>query len=613
MTDTGGTLLHSLASGMSDVSGVTLVTGGAFADHLALSDQVARTVDFLTLDGAPAGAFSTSSFGANEPSGVAYIGSTATGVYDDMLAVTSNADDSVSIVNQTGALQTAFTMTVPGGEKVTDVAHLPGADKLLVAFDTIQRIYDFDGNQLREYSTSSFGASKVRGAAIQPLTCEHVIVDKDLTEVKYLDQGASLLSVLQVVGDAAALDSRDAGRKALMEAWGYTVNVIDDSDSQASFDAASVAADVVLVTGSVVGATFGSKLTSSTTGVVNELPDALDDFGFSSSTTAAVNADGFTITDGAHYITEPFSGNPVTVFTASMLMSMPSGVLAPDLQNAGEITGNAALVTLDTGALRYDNTASPSRRVHLPFSAAETSELNADAESVLQRALEWAAGAGGGGGSGSGPAGVVFEEFTDAKANAAQNLTISKPPGTVAGDLLITAVVTDGGTSSAMNPPSGWNLIDLDETGSSVTFGVWWKLATASESGSYTFSWDGGEKVFGMVMRFSGHDPVNPIHASSSDGGNSSAPAVPAVTTTVADAMILRLGGFDDDDVTVGAPGLAGHTAITMDISGNGSGTSSAGAGYTTQAVPGSSGTASFTLTASEQYRTVTIAIAPAP
>ena len=114
-------------------------------------------------------------------------------------------------------------------------------------------------------------------------------------------------------------------------------------------------------------------------------------------------------------------------------------------------------------------------------------------------------------------------------------------------------------------------------------------------------------------MRFSGHDPVNPIHASNSDGGNSSAPASPAVTTTVADAMILRLGGFDDDDITVGDPGLAGHTAITMGKSGNGSGTSSAGAGYTIQAAPGNSGTSSFTLSASEQYRTVTIAIVPAP
>jgi hypothetical protein len=53
-------------------------------------------------------------------------------------------------------------------------------------------------------------------------------------------------------------------------------------------------------------------------------------------------------------------------------------------------------------------------------------------------------------------------------------------------------------------------------------------------------------------------------------------PLCPAVTTTVDDALILRIGGFDDD-----------------------------------QAASGDSGTANFTLIASEQARTVTIAPAP--
>jgi hypothetical protein len=77
--------------------------------------------------------------------------------------------------------------------------------------------------------------------------------------------------------------------------------------------------------------------------------------------------------------------------------------------------------------------------------------------------------------------------------------------------------------------------------------------------------------------------------------------------------MVLRLGGFDDDDISIGNPGLTGHTAITMDQSSNGNGTASAGAGYVTQAAAGDSGTSDFLLSASEQYRTVTIAIAPAP
>jgi hypothetical protein len=85
------------------------------------------------------------------------------------------------------------------------------------------------------------------------------------------------------------------------------------------------------------------------------------------------------------------------------------------------------------------------------------------------------------------------------------------------------------------------------------------------------------------------------------------------VTTTVADTLILRLGGFDDDDITADDPGLAGHTVINMSDSGNGPATASGGSGYVLQPAAGDSGTSSFALTASEEYVTVTIGIAPAP
>ena len=82
--------------------------------------------------------------------------------------------------------------------------------------------------------------------------------------------------------------------------------------------------------------------------------------------------------------------------------------------------------------------------------------------------------------------------------------------------------------------------------------------------------------------------------------------------------MILRLGGFDDDNINVDNPGLPGHTAITMDESDSGFGTASGGAGYVTQPFAGPSGTSTFTLTDpneddGEEAVAVTIAIAPDP
>ena len=209
---------------------------------------------------------------------------------------------------------------------------------------------------------------------------------------------------------------------------------------------------------------------------------------------------------------------------------------------------------------------------------------------------------------------VVFEEFIEAKRGVdGMSLAVSKPGGTVAGNLLIAAVATYDDTSSSLSAPAGWNLINMDNEGGGVTFGVWWKIAAASEGSDYTFSWSSNEQAYGWIMRFSGHHPTNPINASAFARGSTRYPPSPAVTSTVANALILRLGGFEKSEINVDAPGLAGHTVITMDSSNTSGNSASGGAGYLVRAVAGNAGTSSFTLKRSKKFRTVTIAIAPAP
>jgi hypothetical protein len=166
---------------------------------------------------------------------------------------------------------------------------------------------------------------------------------------------------------------------------------------------------------------------------------------------------------------------------------------------------------------------------------------------------------------------IRYREFEWAKEGSdTTSITIDIPPDTNEGDLLIAAVATDGGTS--ISPPlgEGWTAIDVDNYNSEVTLGAWWKLADASESSSHQFSWLGSEKAYGWMMRFTGHDSTSPINAWASGGeSGSSTPTSPAVTTTVDNCMIVRLGAFDDDDITVDDPGLPSeYTAITMDSSG---------------------------------------------
>ncbi len=165
---------------------------------------------------------------------------------------------------------------------------------------------------------------------------------------------------------------------------------------------------------------------------------------------------------------------------------------------------------------------------------------------------------------------LKFVDFNEAKVGS-DNTSITIPtPDTNEGDLLIAAVATDGDTSLTLSPPAGegWVGIVYDYS-NQVTLGAWYKLADASESSSHQFYWTGSEKAYGWIMHFTGHDPTNPINAYSTYGESSGTPTSPTVTTTVNNCIILRLGAFDNDDITEGDTGLTGHTTITMTDSGS--------------------------------------------
>jgi hypothetical protein len=189
-----------------------------------------------------------------------------------------------------------------------------------------------------------------------------------------------------------------------------------------------------------------------------------------------------------------------------------------------------------------------------------------------------------------------YRGFSEGKAPSDSNTTIviPKPSGTVQNDLLIAAVAIDESPTSLT--ASGWTQIDCTAYGTAVTLGTWRKTAGASEPASYNFSWTGGQKAYGWIMRFTGHNAANPINGTPATANQTSmTPTSPAVTTTVPNCLILRLGAFDDTSVAQDNPNLlSGHTTITADSSGGSSasptyqaaGTAQSGTGAITVAWP---------------------------
>jgi len=214
-----------------------------------------------------------------------------------------------------------------------------------------------------------------------------------------------------------------------------------------------------------------------------------------------------------------------------------------------------------------------------------------------------------------GDKGVSYHAFSETKSPSnTTSLGIARPAGSVAGDLLIAAIALDGDSANSLSPPSGWTLVNAgNNANGSVGLGVFWKIAGNSEPAQYTFAWSGSEQAYGWIMRFSGHDAASPIlyNNGALTGDRSSAPICQRLATPVDKMLVLRLGAFDDDDIDINIPGLAGHTPITMDESGTGNSSTSGGAGYITQETAGDSDLVRFQLTRAEEFRTVTLGIRP--
>ncbi|MGB5538984.1 MAG: DNRLRE domain-containing protein, partial [Gammaproteobacteria bacterium] len=207
-------------------------------------------------------------------------------------------------------------------------------------------------------------------------------------------------NLLLVVVNPGSLTTQEAAKKTLIESWGYTVSLIDEADSQANYNAALAANDVVYITEDVASGTLGTKLVNATIGVVTEEDNLSDEFGLSDS----IHWGSGTVLkiEGTHYITETLPPGNLTILTASESLADLTGSLAPALQIHGVSTAGPALVSVEAGADVIAGRTAAGRRVQLPWGGDnfDVNHLNADGLTLMKRAIEWGAGAGTGGPTG---------------------------------------------------------------------------------------------------------------------------------------------------------------------------------------------------------------------
>ena len=145
-----------------------------------------------------------------------------------------------------------------------------------------------------------------------------------------------------------------------------------------------------------------------------------------------------------------------------------------------------------------------------------------------------------------GSAAVTFPTIR-ASSTSTAGKDVDKPTGTVDGDLLIAWLGYDsgsGGGTGAFGPPAGWTTLHEVQNGSSVTMGVYWKIASG-EGSSFTFTAEETNIHLHCVAITTGtFDATTPIDASSMalDAVAGTAITAPSITTTVANTLLWFAG-----------------------------------------------------------------------
>jgi len=158
--------------------------------------------------------------------------------------------------------------------------------------------------------------------------------------------------------------------------------------------------------------------------------------------------------------------------------------------------------------------------------------------------------------------GIAFRaSATSANEARAKTMTVDKPGGTAANDVMLATVFVRGAAggsriTSTVTPPAGWTLIRRDDhTNDSVPGGIssmlsYYRVAAASEPASHTWTFDTSRLAVASIASYSGVSTSSPVET---HGGQASLPdafattiTAPSITTTVSNAVVVGLFGLHE-------------------------------------------------------------------
>lgn len=174
------------------------------------------------------------------------------------------------------------------------------------------------------------------------------------------------------------------------------------------------------------------------------------------------------------------------------------------------------------------------------------------------------------------------------------SVAVPVPAGVTAGEFLVAAVATSD--NATLTIPSGWTTIpgsDVLDASGPISCHGYYRVATAAEPASYTWSGITGTRTSGIMQRFSGVDTTTPLDTTAgtvSTGGVTTA-SLPSLTTATSGAVVVSAMALNANS----AAALVEPSGVTEIQQSQGNGGRRLALAYEARPIAGATGTRVWT------------------
>jgi putative Ig domain-containing protein len=169
---------------------------------------------------------------------------------------------------------------------------------------------------------------------------------------------------------------------------------------------------------------------------------------------------------------------------------------------------------------------------------------------------------------------ILFRSVKSATARDATSVTVSRPSGVAAGDLLLAAI--DVRHAPTITAPAGWTAIRTDTNGTTMRQAVYSRIATASEPSSYRWTFSSKQIAAAVIVAYRGAATTSTVQSSSGRTNASSTSIVAnGVTTSTSNALLFGIFGGAGDPSVYAPSGMieadeadqrSGSTKIVLEV-----------------------------------------------